>query len=187
MNIDILQHNESSINAVYLYKDFLSEEELSFVTNALDELTKKDQSQKYKTNVHAKMTGWVAILQEPKFHFLLKKIMDTISITYKLRSPNPSIPLRTKIYECWGMRHSLGDHTAHHIHCLNGFSGGFYARVPTTDTIMGFPDFRDACTLQSNSLIFFLASVKHSVSKHTSNEDRLSLAFNATIEEIKND
>ena len=188
MKLNLIQHNESSINAVYIYSNFLNDSELNFCKNKIDSLVTLDNSLQYKTNVKAKMTGWNAVMEEPEMKPIIAKIVDTVVNTYRLRSPHHGEGLQVTMKDCWGMKHSFKDYTAHHWHGINGFSGGLFLDVPTDDTDMYFQDFHRKVTLQSNMLVFFLASTKHSVSEHTLKEkDRLSMAFNINIERINNE
>jgi len=185
MKLKLLQHNENQIDSVYIYTDFLSKEEVFLVRDIVDKITKADQSLSYQTNVKANMTDWYTLLKIPELNPIIKKIEETILNTLLLRVPNPKFAYESKITQAWGMRHSKGDKTIHHIHGFQGFSGAFYCDVPDNDQYIYFSDQLNLHVLQTNDLIFFSSMCKHYVPGHIAEKDRLSFAFNVDIIEHK--
>lgn len=177
MNIEIIQSSSSSISSVYIVHDYLYNKNYlnslkEIVSNAIETDTTVRRS-----NVQAVSTGWQTLLKIKEMENLHIRILETLNCIYKLRSPAPNSVVNFNFDSSWGMKHKKGDFTLEHVHVPYAWSGAFYLDVPC-DTYMNFPDFNQAINLKSNMLLLFPGTTKHSVSEHTSEQERVSMAFN---------
>tara|TARA_R100001510_G_C7626490_1_gene186267 strand:+ start:646 stop:1209 length:564 start_codon:yes stop_codon:yes gene_type:complete len=179
MNLDLIQTSCSSINSIYIIRNFLEDEKtLYFYTKQIEKLTYKDEMQR-RTNVQASMTAYNALLENPDFEYLHKKIIQTLINIWTLRTPHPFAPLKFEIFNSWAMRHNKGDFTVNHIHMCN-FASAFYLSVPNP-VMMKFDDFEKTVELEPNMLLFFPGYTKHSVSENFAQDYRLSMSLNINI------
>lgn len=180
MDISLLQSSSNSIGSVYIIYDYLyNKDYLNFlretVSNAVD-----NKPQDRATNVKAKSTDWRSLLEINEMNNFHMRILHTLKIIYKLRALNPNQKLEFSMHESWGMKHKKGDYTIEHTHIPIPWSGAFYIDVPCDNTYMNFADYNSTVKLQSNMLILFPGTTKHGVSHHTSDKERISMAFNIT-------
>lgn len=183
MKLRLIQTNCSAINSIYIIENFL--EDLNYfneLTHKVSSMTQEDKMNR-STNVKANMTDWKALLKDDFFTPLHKKILDLFLLIYSLRSPHPDMRISVSLFDSWCMRHKKGDLTDEHTH-LSYFSGAFYLKVPC-DTSLWIADYQESVNLKENMLMFFPGHTKHSVPlPHSSEEDRLSMAFNINIDRI---
>lgn len=179
-----IQTSETAINSIYILENFLDDENyLNFLFEKIKNYTTKDEMNR-ETNVKASMTSWAKLLEDSDFNFLHNKILETLLNIFMLRTPHPNQKYKLGYYDSWGMSHKKGDFTLNHTHTNAVFSGAFYFRVPCF-TEMVFDDFQESVELKNNMLLLFPALCKHKVGKHTSKEERISMAFNIDLKSIK--
>lgn len=177
MNIQILQSSPSSIASVYILNNYLYDQNY---LNFLKEIVSKaveNNSQERVSNVHSKSTGWYDLLKIEEMKNFHTRILETLVCIFKLRAPAPEASINWSFDASWGMKHKKGDFTTEHIHAPAHWSGAFYFDVPC-DTYMNLPDFNATIQLQSNMLVLFPGMIKHSVSEHIGDQERVSMAFN---------
>tara|TARA_R100000278_G_scaffold87119_1_gene66510 strand:+ start:204 stop:749 length:546 start_codon:yes stop_codon:yes gene_type:complete len=177
LDISLIQSSSNAIGSIYIIHNYLyNEKYLDFlkqtVSNAVDNKTHERVS-----NVKAKSTDWHTLLQLDEMKNFHIRVLQTLMTIYKLRSPTPNAPIEFSFLASWGMKHKKGDLTIEHTHSPVPWSGAFYMDVPC-DTYMNFADFNETVQLQNNMLILFPGTTKHSVSQHTSDKERISMAFN---------
>jgi hypothetical protein len=183
MKIDLIQSNCSSINSIYIYRNFLDDADyLEKILSKLKKHTEKDY-QGRSTSVKSTMTTWGALLKDNDFNFVHMKALETVWNTICLRSPKPHLKYKLNFKDAWGMRHTAGDFTQDHIHDYDLWSGVFYLDVPC-ETRMWFEDFQQDVLLENNMFIFFQGATKHRVSAHYGEKDRFSIAHNIKIESV---
>jgi len=181
MKIKLIQSSCSAINSVYIVEDFLDDlEYLNFLSSKVEKYTLKDEMQK-STNVKASMTSWQKLLRDPDFNTIHIKILEILSNIYILRTPHPNEQIVFSYHDSWGMSHQINDFTINHIHFPSTFSGSFYFKVPCATEIY-FDDYESGVQLKENMLLLFPSLCKHKVSKHTSEVNRISMAFNIHME-----
>lgn len=178
MDISLLQSSPSSISSVYIINDYLyNKDYLNFlketVSNAVD-----NKPHERNSNVKAKSTNWHSLLEINEMNNFHMRILNTLKIIYKLRAIYPNNNLEFSLLQSWGMKHKKGDYTVEHDHIPAAWSGVFYLDVPCNNTYMNFPDYNSTVKLQSNMLILFPGTTKHGVAQHTSDKERISMAFN---------
>jgi len=177
MRLRLIQHRETCIDSVYIFEDFLDDlDYLNFIKKEVIKSTEVDKMN-YSTNVKAMMTDYGDLLQNSNLIFLQKKILETISISFTLRTPHPHQEFNLSFCDCWGMKHSKKEHTKQHSHSGQDWSGAFYVDVPSP-VQMFFGDFLDGVELKSNMLVFFTGHIKHLVHASNTELDRLSIGFN---------
>lgn len=180
MKIKLIQSSCNAINSVYIVEDFLDDlEYLNFLSSKIEKYTLEDEMQK-STNVKASMTSWQKLLKDSDFNNIHVKILEILSNIYTLRTPHPDAPITFLYQDSWGMSHQMNDFTVNHIHAPSAFAGGFYFKVPCA-TEMYFDDYQSSVQLKENMLVLFPALCKHKVSNHTSEVNRISMAFNIEI------
>tara|TARA_R100001510_G_scaffold8388_1_gene6448 strand:- start:369 stop:926 length:558 start_codon:yes stop_codon:yes gene_type:complete len=185
MLLKLIQSSETAINSVYILEDFLDNtNHLNFLCEKIRRYTTKDEMN-HTTNVKASMTSWKKLLTDNDFDFLHKKILETLFNIFLLRTPHPSMTYTLDYKDSWGMSHEKGNFTHNHTHINCVFSGAFYFRVPCF-TEMVFDDYEKSIELKDNMLLLFPALCKHKVGKHTSDEKRISMAFNIDLNESPN-
>lgn len=182
MKLDVIQISSSAINSIYIYRNFLEDlNKLNYFKKKIEKLTEKDEMQR-TTNVKASMTSFNKLIEDNKFEYLHKKILETLSITWMLRTPHPENEVRFEIFNSWGMKHKKGDFTLNHIHMCN-FSCAFYMKVPKS-TYIKFDDFERTLELEENMLLLFPGYTKHSVFENNSDDYRISMSSNINIYKI---
>ncbi len=177
MRISLIQSSHNAIGSVYILHDYLYNKNY---LNRLKELVNKaieEEPIDKLVNVHAKTTNWDKLLKVEEMKNFHTRILDTLINIYTLRTPTPNTHLKYFLNSSWGMKHKKGDYTIEHHHAPVAWSGAFYFEVPS-DTFMTFPDFNQSLQIKENMLIFFPGITKHSVSTHTSDKERISMAFN---------
>lgn len=177
MNLKLIQHNESCINSVYIFKDFLEDlEYLKYVKEKIKKCTEVDKMN-HSTNVQANMTEFNELLKNEDLILLQKKILQHVATVYTLRSPHAHQEFILSFSDCWGMKHSKKEFTKQHTHAGAAWSGAFYIDVPSP-VEMFFADFTQSLKLESNMLVFFTGHTKHLVNASEDESDRFSIGFN---------
>ena len=180
MDISLLQSSSNSIGSVYIIYDYLyNKDYLNFLRETVSDAV-DNKPQNRTTNVKAKSTDWRSLLEINEMNNFHMRVLHTLKIIYKLRTLNPTSVVEFSLQESWGMKHKKGDYTAEHTHIPIPWSGAFYIDVPCDNTYMNFADYNSTVKLQSNMLILFPGTTKHGVSRHTSDKERISMAFNIT-------
>lgn len=177
MNISLIQSSTNSIASVYVLHDYLYNQNY---LNSLKEVVSKavdTNTEQRLSNVHAESTDWYTLLKIEQMKNFHTRIIETLNCIWKLRAPAPEQTINWSFDSSWGMKHKKGDCTIEHIHAPAHWSGAFYFDVPC-ETYMHFPDFHSKILLQSNMLVLFPGMTKHSVSHHTGDQERISMAFN---------
>lgn len=183
MLLKLIQTKETAINSIYILENFLDDmNHLDFLCKKIKTYTTKDEMNR-ATNVKASMTSWAKLLEDSDFDFLHNKILETLFNIFMLRTPHPHQKYKIGYFDSWGMSHKKGDFTINHTHTNCVFSGAFYFRVPCF-TEMIFDDFAESVELKDNMLLLFPALCKHKVGKHTSEEERISMAFNMDLKSV---
>lgn len=177
MKLELIQHNYQAINSCYVFNDFLDDLiYLDLLKNKIKALTIQDEMRR-TTNVKANMTSYEKLLEQKEFNFLHTKILDTIAICYKLRTPHPNNKFKLKIKNSWGMLHKENERSILHNHLNTTWSVAFYLQIPN-QTIFHLPEFDSKIDLQNNMLIFFPGFTNHSVEPFIGEGERLSMACN---------
>lgn len=177
MKLKLIQHRETCIDSVYIFKDFLEDlEYLKYVKEKIKKCTEIDKMNHY-TNVQANMTEYNELLKNEDLIFLQKKILDHVAMVYTLRTPHPHQEFKLSLTDCWGMKHTKGQFTKQHSHSGAAWSGSFYIDVPSPVEIF-FSDFMQSLKLESNMLVFFTGHIKHLVNASEDESNRLSIGFN---------
>jgi hypothetical protein len=177
LKLRLIQTSSNAIGSVYIFHDFLSNlEYLEKVKKLVIKEINKEPLENL-ANVMATTTDYKKLLQVKELRNFFIKILETLSNVYTLRTTAPQDVMEFEMYDAWGMRHKKGDFTLEHIHAPCAWSGAFYCEVPD-ETHMYFPDFLESYKLEKNMLILFPGITKHSVSEHTSEKERISMAFN---------
>ena len=180
MILELIQSSPNAINSIYIFRNFLDDKNyLNFLSDKIMNYTSTDEMNK-STNVKASMTTYGKLVEDPDFKFIHQKIIETLSNTYRMRSPTWRQTNIVELIDSWGMAHQKGDYTIEHVHGNTSFSGAFYFKVPSPTT-MYFADYQEALKLEDNMLLLFPSLCKHSVGKHTGEEKRISMAFNINI------
>ncbi len=177
MKLKLIQTSSNAIGSVYIFHDFLSNlEYLEKVKKLVIKEINKEPLQKLDS-VMATTTDYEKLLQVKELRNFFIKILETLSNVYTLRAPSPQNIMEFSMCDAWGMIHKKGDFTMEHMHAPGAWSGAFYCEVPD-ETQMYFADFLKYYKLEKNMLILFPGITKHSVSKQTSEKERISIAFN---------
>ena len=177
MRISLIQSSPNSIASVYVLHDFLyNKEYLDSLTKLVREETLKS-SKDNLANVKATCTDWLRLLEIDEMKSFHVRILDTLNNIYKLRATSPHDPVELKMVSSWGMVHKKGDFSNEHTHVPVAWSGAFYFDVSSA-TFMNFPDFQTSIELESNMLVLFPGTTKHSVSEYLGDKERISMAFN---------
>lgn len=181
MDLQIIGFSNVSLISAYIIRNFLPKDELEKITDVIKEKTEKDFMNK-QTNVQAIMTDWHELRNPDLCGNVLQKVALTLDAIIKLRGRNMKDVHEFNFVDVWGMRHQSGDFTFEHNHLATVWSGAFYASVPEPKSIMKFVEFDSQVELETNMLILFPGMVLHEVFKNQSKEDRLSMAFNISLE-----
>jgi len=181
MNLQLLQFSTESMYCVYIIKDYLPSDEMLKLNDLIRELTEED-SMNRKTNVKANMTSYDALQDSSKCGFFFQKVAHSIDTIIKLRGTHSSDFFNYNFVDSWGMRHKPGDYTIQHSHLPFLWSGAYYSYVPKPEPFIKFVEFDTEVKLETNMLILFPSLVLHKVSENKSNEDRISMAFNISME-----
>lgn len=177
MRLKLIQTSSNAIGSVYIFHDFLSNLEYLEKIKKLVLIEIDKEPLNKLANVNATTTDYEKLLQVEELRNFFVKILETLANAYTLRATSPDSGRQFSMYNAWGMKHKKGDFTAEHIHAPSAWSGAFYCEVPS-ETHMNFPDFLQSYKLETNMLILFPGITKHSVSYHTSEKERISIAFN---------
>ena len=177
MRISLIQSSPNAIGSIYILHDFLyNRAYLNHLKKLVIEAIDKDPRDKLG-NVKAKSTSWTKLLEIEEMNGFHIRILHTLINIYHLRTIDPNAYLEFSLESSWGMKHKKGDFTEEHIHVPAAWSGAFYLDVPC-DTFMYFADFNESIKLEENMLVLFPGTTKHRVSEHTSEKERISMAFN---------
>jgi len=177
LDISIIQTSSNAIGSIFIIHNYLyNEKYLEFLKQTVSSVV-DNKNHEGLGNVKAKSTDWHTLLQLDEMKNFHIRVLHTLMCIYKLRSPTPDAPIEFSFMDSWGMKHKKGDLTTEHIHVPYPWSGAFYMDVPC-NTYMYFADFNKSIQLQNNMLVLFPGTTKHSVSQHTDDKERISMAFN---------
>jgi len=177
----VIANEQMSLNAVYRFENFLEEDYLNLLTEKTEELTLTDFQQR-KTNVKANMTEYDKLLYVEEYQHFIQKSIQFLDFIMRIRGGTRE-GWEYIMDDFWGMRHQKGDNTIRHRHLPAHWSGSFYLKVPG-DTKMYFPEFDFVDTLKENTLYLFPAFVDHLTSIQDYEENRISIAFNISLNKI---
>ena len=134
--------------------------------------------QSKKTNVKAEMTDWLLTEYES-----FRNLGIDIVVNHLPHLSKPTVDgsvFDWIITALWGNIYHKGDYTDPHDHMPAAYSFTYYVKVPEGSAPLILDDLGEIWTPKEGDLVLFPAHLKHSVPKHTIDEDRISIAGNLT-------
>jgi len=183
--IKLIQHNYKSHHAVYAFDNFLKEDYLKILLEKTISLTQED-AMGNSTNVIGKMTTYRELINHEEYREFFTNVIEHVNYCIKLRTPHPNEKMKYRVFNAWGMQHSLNNHTKTHTHEGITFAASFCLRNTDESTHMYFEEFESSFPMQANQLIFFPGAVKHSVNAHTDPKtSRVSIGLNIVAQYLE--
>ena len=178
-NTKVIQHSNQGHYGVYIFENLFTNEYLNILLNKTLELTEVD-SMNRKTNVHANMTNYQALINDKDFFIFMDKTKSFLKTCIMIRTPHWRNDPAKEFVDCWGMQFKKGESTAVHTHIGQFWSGVFCIRSEDETKIV-FPDLSHAETIKSNTLYLFPGIMPHFTTEYTAEIPRVALAFNIMI------
>ena len=135
-------------------------------------------AQHRKSNVKADMTEWLLTEYES-----FRGLGIDIVVNHLPNLNRPTIDgsvFDWVIMALWGNVYHKGDYTDSHDHMPAAYSFTYYVKVPDGSAPLIFDDLGETWAPRVGDLVLFPGYVKHSVPKHTIDENRISIAGNIT-------
>ena len=135
-------------------------------------------AQHRKSNVKADMTEWLLTEYES-----FRGLGIDIVVNHLPNLNRPTIDgsvFDWVIMALWGNVYHKGDYTDSHDHMPAPYSFTYYVKAPDGSAPLIFDDLGETWYPKEGDLVLFPGYVKHSVPKHTIDENRISIAGNIT-------